>query len=74
MRVNGTTVTTWTWDSLNQVLVIDRVSGNQVEVTGSGPVPGFALSAGPASQTVAAGEAATYTIGVDASNGFGGEH
>jgi hypothetical protein len=36
------------------------------------PVPGFTISAAPASQTVAAGTSATYTVTVTPTNGFTG--
>ena len=70
VRVDGTPVTSWTWDGLKQVLVITRSAGSTVEISGASAGQDFALSATPGSQTVVQGSSTTYTIDVISLFGF----
>ncbi len=70
VRVDGSAISTWTWDATSQVLIIDRTGGTTVDVLSS---TDFSLSVSPASQTIAQGSSTSYTVTVTALNGFNGD-
>ena len=72
--VAGVPITSWSWDSVNHVLAIDRTTGTAVEISGEGimPTPDFTISVTPGSQSVIVGSGTAYTASTVATGGFTG--
>jgi hypothetical protein len=69
--VDGSAISSWNWDSLTHVLVVDRANGTAVEISGEGVPPDFVLSVTPEKQSVMVGSSTAYTVRITGIAGFG---